>query len=91
MRDDGSEFLRMDVALGKAWGALGMGVPSRLLGKKAPELLHALSATSGGRLVPVAGGVILRSAGEIIGAVGVSGDTAEVDEKAAVHASKQPG
>lgn len=91
MRDDGSEFLRVDVALGKAWGALGMGVPSRLLAEKAPHFLDAVAVTSGGRLVPVPGGVIVRRAGDIVGAVGVSGDSAEVDEKAAVHAIEAAG
>lgn len=91
MRDDGSEFLRVDVALGKAWGALGMGVPSRLLAEKAPHFLDAIAVTSGGRVVPVPGGVIVRRAGEVVGAVGVSGDTAEVDEKGAVHAIEAAG
>jgi uncharacterized protein GlcG (DUF336 family) len=91
MRDDNSEFLRVDVALGKAWGALGMGVPSRLLAEKAPHFLDAIAVTSRGRVVPVPGGVIVRRAGEIVGAVGVSGDSAEVDEKGAVHAIESAG
>lgn len=88
-RDDGAEFLRPDIAIGKAWGALGMGIPTRLLAQKAealPFLIGALSDMSGGRMVPVAGGVIVRRDGVIAGAVGVSGDTSEVDEAAAVHA-----
>lgn len=91
MRDDRSEFLRVDVALGKAWGALGMGVPSRLLAEKAPHFLDAIAVTSGGRVVPVPGGVLVRREGEIVGAVGVSGDTAEVDEKGAVHGIESVG
>lgn len=86
-RDDGSEFLRPDIAVGKAWGALGMGVPSRLLaakGKAVPLLLDALSDMSGGRVVAVAGGVLVRRNGVIVGAVGVSGDTSDVDEQAAL-------
>lgn len=91
MRDDDSEFLRVDIAIGKAWGALGMGVPSRLLGEKAPHFLDAIAVTSGGRVVPVPGGVLVRRDGAIVGAVGVSGDTSEVDEKAAVHAIEAAG
>lgn len=91
MRDDRSEFLRVDVALGKAWGALGMGVPSRLLADKAPHFLDAIAVTSGGRVVPVPGGVLVRRDGEIVGAVGVSGDTSEVDEKGAVHGIETAG
>ena len=85
-RDDGSEFLRVDVAIGKAWGALGMGVPSRLLAEKPVHFLTALAAASGGRVVPVPGGVLVRRDGAVIGAVGVSGDSSEVDEAGAVHA-----
>lgn len=86
LRDDASEFLRVDVAIGKAWGALGMGVPSRLLGEKHALFLNALVDVAAGRVVPVPGGVLIRRQGEIVGAVGVSGDTSEVDERAAVHA-----
>lgn len=90
-RDDGSEFLRVDIAIGKAWGALGMGMPSRLLAEKHPPFLAALATMSAGRVVPVPGGVLLRRDGTIIGAVGVSGDTSEVDERAAVHAIESAG
>lgn len=91
LRDDGSEFLRVDIAAGKAWGALGMGVPSRLLGEKAGQFLTAIAATSGGRVVPVAGGVLVRRQGEIVGAVGVSGDTSDTDEKGAIHGIEAAG
>ncbi len=88
-RGDGSEFLRVDIAIGKAWGALGMGLPSRLLAEKAahvPQFVTSLGVMSGGRVVPVPGGVLVRRDGVIAGAVGVSGDTSDVDEEAAVHA-----
>lgn len=91
MRDDNSEFLRVDIAIGKAAGAVGMGVPSRLLGEKPPHFLDALTAMSGGRVVPVPGGVLVRRDGSVVGAVGVSGDTSEVDEKGAVHAIEAAG
>jgi uncharacterized protein GlcG (DUF336 family) len=91
MRDDGSEFLRVDIAVGKAWGALGMGLPSRLLAEKHPPFLASLAAMSAGRVVPVPGGVLVRRDGTIIGAVGVSGDTSEIDERAAVHAIESAG
>jgi uncharacterized protein GlcG (DUF336 family) len=91
LRDDGSEFLRVDVAVGKAWGALGMGVPSRLLGEKHGPFLTAIAATSGGRIIPVPGGVIVRRDGLVVGAVGVSGDTSEVDESAAVAGIEEAG
>jgi len=87
-REDGSEFLRPRIAMAKAWGALGMGLPSRLLHERAmklPVFMTALTDISGGRLVALPGGVIIRNAdGEILGAVGVSGDVSEPDEICAV-------
>jgi uncharacterized protein GlcG (DUF336 family) len=89
-REDGSGILRCEIAHGKAWGALGMGLPSRTLNERAagnPNFFTALAAASGGRMVPNPGGVLLRDeAGQIVGAVGVSGDTADVDEVCAVEA-----
>lgn len=93
-RDDGSEFLRLDVAKAKAWGALGMGLPSRVMSERMPHVGHffqALSAVSQGRVVPVPGGVLIRREGEIVGAVGVSGDTPDVDEQAAATAVEAVG
>ncbi|HSL24872.1 MAG TPA: heme-binding protein [Acidimicrobiia bacterium] len=87
-REDGSEYLRPNIAIGKAWGALGMGHAGRVLAERAqknPVFFGALSDMSAGRMVPLAGGVIVRDpAGMILGAVGVSGDTSEQDELAAV-------
>lgn len=93
-RDDGAEFLRPDIAIGKAWGALGMGIPGRLLAEKAskiPQFMTALSVMSNGRVVAVAGGVLVRREGTVVGAVGVSGDTSQVDEEAAVKAIEAIG
>ena len=93
-RDDGSEFLRVDIAIGKAWGALGMGLPSRVMAERVerlPSLFVALAAMSTGKVVPVAGGVIIRDEGAIVGALGVSGDTSHVDEDAAVAAIEGAG
>lgn len=87
-REDGSEFLRPPIAIGKAWGSLGMGHPGRVLAErsqKMPVFFGALSDMSGGKVVPLAGGVLIRDGnGQIIGAVGVSGDTSEQDELVAV-------
>lgn len=87
-REDASGILRPQIALGKAWGALGMGSGSRELAKRAethPSFVAALSDASGGRVIPVPGGVLVRDAqGHIIGAVGVSGDQPQGDEACAV-------
>jgi uncharacterized protein GlcG (DUF336 family) len=93
-RDDGAEFLRPEVAVGKAWGALGMGIPSRLLAEKAtkvPAFVASLGVMSAGRVVPVPGGVLVRRHGGVVGAVGVSGDTSDRDEAAAVEAITAEG
>ena len=86
--EDGSGLLRFNVAHGKAWGALGMGISSRLIRDRLsarPAFQNALAAASDGQLIPVPGGVlIMDDEGQVIGAVGVSGDTSEKDEYAAI-------
>jgi uncharacterized protein GlcG (DUF336 family) len=86
-REDGAGILRPQIATGKAWGALGMGLGSRAFAKRiaeqpgAPAFFNALAAMSGGRVVPVPGGVLIRDASKtVIGAVGISGDTSDKDE-----------
>jgi uncharacterized protein GlcG (DUF336 family) len=78
-REDGSSLLRPEIASGKAWGALGMGFGGREFARRAaanPVFIQALSAASGGRIIPVPGGVLIRDrSGAILGAVGISGDT----------------
>jgi uncharacterized protein GlcG (DUF336 family) len=87
-RQDGAAYLRFDLAFAKAYGALGMGMGSRGLAKRAKKIPHFMEGAihaSQGRLIPAAGGVlILNNAGEVVGAVGVSGDTSDKDERVAV-------
>ncbi len=87
-REDGCGILRVDIARGKAWGALGMGLGSRDLARKAeqnPRFFAALAAASGGRVIPNPGGVLVRdAAGDVIGAVGISGDQSDRDEACAI-------
>jgi len=87
-REDGSGIVRFEIAVGKAYGALGMGWGSRTMMERAaqnPNFLTAIVAASGGKLVPNPGGVLVRdTAGAIIGAVGISGDTGDNDEICAV-------
>ncbi len=86
-REDGSGIMRVEIATGKAWGALGMGFGSRDLAarsQKTPVFFAALAAASGGRMVPVPGGVLVRDGGRVIGAVGVSGDVSDQDEVCAL-------
>jgi len=94
-REDHSGILRPQIATGKAWGALGMGAPSRMLRDRLasrPHFIAALTAASDGRFIPVPGGVLIRSGtGHIVGAVGVSGDTSERDELCAVRGIQAAG
>ncbi len=96
-REDAASILRPDIAIGKAWGAVGMGESSRSLSerlKERPAFLGALSVMSQGKVVPVAGGVLVMDGAdgnEIIGAVGVSGGTAEEDEACAIAGIEAAG
>lgn len=94
-REDKSGLLRFDIAFGKAWGALGMGFGSRALAARAakvPAFFTALAAVSAGRMIPVPGGVLIRNAaGDIVGAVGISGDTSDRDEMCAVAGIEAAG
>lgn len=87
-------LLREFIAKGKAWGALGMGRSSRALeqfAKDRPHFMGAVIEASGGRLVPVPGGVLIKEKGAIVGAVGVSGDASDNDEMAAVAGIQAAG
>jgi uncharacterized protein GlcG (DUF336 family) len=94
-RDDDSSLLRPEIATGKAWGALGMGFGGRELARRAaaqPQFIGALVDASGGRMVPGIGGVLIRTqGGELLGSVGISGDTAENDEICAVAGVEAAG
>ncbi len=87
-RQDSVPFGRVDVARGKAFGAISIGVNSRQLEQMAldrPYFINGAATAVGGDLVPVAGGVIVvDNEGNHIGAVGISGDTSDNDEKAAL-------
>lgn len=83
-RQDDTGILRPDIAIAKAWGALGMGLPTRTLAQLAderPQFFVALSVLAQGKVVPVPGGVLVRdSDGTLMGAVGITGDTSDNDE-----------
>lgn len=94
-REDGCGVLRGDVAIGKAWGALGMGISSRTIRDRLadrPAFQGALSAASQGRFIPVPGGVLVcNEEGGVVGAVGISGDASDKDEYCAIMAIKKAG
>ena len=95
-REDKSGILRTEIATGKAWGTLGMGFGGREFARRAAGggavFLQALMAASGGRIVPAPGGVLIRdAAGDIVGAVGISGDTSDKDEMCCVAGIEAAG
>ena len=95
-REDKSGILRTQIATGKAWGTLGMGFGGREFARRVAGggavFIQALMAASEGRVVPAPGGVLIRdSAGDVIGAVGISGDTSDKDEACAVHGIRSAG
>ena len=86
-REDGSANKRFEIAFGKAHGALSLGMGSRALMARAeqqPYFIAAVTSAVGGALVPVPGGVLVLDGDEVVGAVGVTGDTSDKDEAVAV-------
>jgi uncharacterized protein GlcG (DUF336 family) len=94
-REDGSSNLRPQIATAKASGALALGVSSRTIGEMAverPTFINAAAGLNPAGIVPAAGGVLVRGAdGTVIGAVGVTGDTSDNDELAALAGIKAAG
>ena len=76
---------RIDIATGKAWGAVAMSASSRTLAERAkdnPNFFVTLASTAQGKFLPQTGAVLIKNAaGEILGAVGASGGTGDEDEE----------
>ena len=93
--EDGTSLKRAEIAHGKAHGALALGMGSRAIAKRAaeqPSFVAAVTHVAGGALVPVPGGVLIRDgAGALLGAVGISGDTSDNDEAAALAGVRAAG
>ncbi|WP_260961673.1 GlcG/HbpS family heme-binding protein [Pseudomonas citri] len=94
-REDGASLLRPQIAIGKAWGAIALGKGSRLLTQDAqqrPAFFAALNGLGQGNVVPAPGGVLIRDQdGKVLGAIGVSGDASDVDERVALTAVEGVG
>ncbi len=87
-REDGASMIRQQIATAKAWGAVNMGVSSRSLAGVAiqrPDFMNALINIADGKIMPAPGGVLIRDTdNHLIGAVGISGDSSEQDERCAI-------
>jgi uncharacterized protein GlcG (DUF336 family) len=91
---DGTSLMRSEIANGKAYGALAMGMGSRALfqrAQEAPFFVNAVNTLAQGRLVPVPGGVLIQDGSVLLGAVGVSGDTSDNDEICAIAGIEAAG
>ena len=84
-REDGASALRLDIALGKAAAAVGMGVNSRVLTERAkglPAFFNAVAAVAQQKFIPQTGAVLITdAAGTVLGAAGASGGTGDEDEQ----------
>jgi uncharacterized protein GlcG (DUF336 family) len=94
--EDGASLRRGEIALGKANGALALGLGSRALMRRAeeqPSFIAAVTHVAGGSLIPVPGGVLIRAVpgGPVIGVIGISGDTSDNDEIACLAGIKAVG
>jgi uncharacterized protein GlcG (DUF336 family) len=92
-REDGVSFLRVQIAQAKAWGALAMACNTDQLAERYNQggqqqgFIDALNAMTGGKIIPLPGGVLVRDgSGSIVGAIGAAGGVSEEDE-ACVHAA----
>jgi uncharacterized protein GlcG (DUF336 family) len=92
-REDRSTMFRCEIAIGKAWGAVAMGAPSRMIAQfsqQNPNFVASLNVASGGKFIPNPGGVLILdpTSGEVIGSVGVSGGSPDEDEAFAIAGVK---
>jgi uncharacterized protein GlcG (DUF336 family) len=94
-KENGSAMMRFEMAMGKAYAALALGRSSslvRLRTEERPLFMNYLINASGGQIFPEGGGMLIRDErGEVIGAVGVTGDTQERDEELAAHGIRAAG
>ena len=97
-REDGVSFLRVQIAQAKAWGALGMATNTGLIADRYNQddlqkgFINALNAMTGGQVVPLPGGILVRdSEGEIIGAAGAAGGVSSDDEACVIAAIETIG
>jgi uncharacterized protein GlcG (DUF336 family) len=91
---DGTSLMRAEIAHGKAYGALAMGMGSRALFQRSqeqPSFIAAMNGLAQGALVPVPGGVLIQDGSTMLGAVGISGDTSDNDEICAIAGIEAAG
>lgn len=94
-KEDGSAMMRFEMALGKAYAALALGRSSSLVRARTEErplFMNFLMGASGGQIFAEGGGLLIRNdRGDVIGAVGVTGDTEARDEELAAYGVRAAG
>ena len=95
-REDNSSTFRFEIAYGKAWTCIALGHSTRFvedtMTKNRPHFVDSLAAASNGRFIPALGGVLIRARDdELLGALGITGDSGENDEAVAVEAIQECG
>jgi uncharacterized protein GlcG (DUF336 family) len=94
-KEDGSSMIRFEMAYGKAYAALALGRNSKLVrvrNEEKPIFMRYLISASDDKIFPEGGGMLIRDArGQVIGAVGVTGDTEDRDEELAAHGIRSAG
>jgi uncharacterized protein GlcG (DUF336 family) len=94
-KEDGASMIRFEMAYGKAYAALSLGRSSKLVRERAherPIFMRYVIAASDEQIFPEGGGMLIRDdAGDVIGAVGVTGDTEDRDEEIAIHGIHSAG
>ena len=95
MSEDGVSQMRPRIAHGKANAAIALGMGTRALMNRAEQqayFIQAVNGVAGGDMVPVPGGVLIQDQeGALLGAVGISGDTSDNDEAAAIAGIEAAG
>lgn len=94
-KEDGSSMVRFEMAFGKAYASLALGRSSKLVrirNEEKPAFMDYLFGATDNKIFPEGGGMLIRSvAGDVIGAVGVTGDTEDRDEELAIHGIRAAG
>ena len=87
-REDGAAPGRFAIAQGKAYGSVMLGMSGSAQMARAEAQAYFMAAVNGvygGKVIPVPGGVLVRDLnGEVVGAVGVTGDSSDHDLIAAL-------
>jgi uncharacterized protein GlcG (DUF336 family) len=94
-KEDGSSMVRFEMAFGKAYASLALGRSSKLVrirNEEKPAFMNYLFKATDNKIFPEGGGMLIRAGnGDVVGAVGVTGDTEDRDEELAAYGIRAAG